>query len=203
MLPTFYVRDKWNKAIKKQSDTDAMYDTGLQVGFEIESNTFATIETENCMPCYIRLRHVKSGKIFRLPENNIKSFVENIHVRWKWEIVEQARGSIHKSSFIHGPSTTSTWSAGLPDSDEVYYFSCPSWPSIAQSWIDRERRSQWPPKEIVREIVSKGCRIVHKSHPSTKIRRQNFDSRFQWGNLFCLMRCLWTKRNVSLHSKLS
>ena len=53
------------------------------------------------------------------------------------------------------------------DNDAVFFYSCPSWPPLAQTWIDRERRSKWPSKEIIREIVSKGCRIVHKSHPSS------------------------------------
>ena len=62
-----------------------------------------------------------------------------------------------------GPSFT-----GRSKTDHVYYFSCSSWPPIAQNWIDRERRNKWPSNEIVREIVSKGCRIVHKSHPSSR-----------------------------------
>ena len=173
MLPTFLFQHEFNKAIKKWSDIDIMYDAGRQVGFSteiIERNIFATIETDNnCRPGYFKLRVAGTGEIFRLSDN--MEFLANPEeLRIRDRLVEQILPSHFETTSTHGPAKTSTTCghSEIPNLDEVYYFSCSSWPPIAQTWVDRERSSKWPSTEIIRDIVSKGCRIVHKPHRSSR-----------------------------------
>ena len=181
MLPTFFVCNEFGIAIKKSSDIDKMIDSRGRVGFnvEIDSNIFATIETGNCEPGYFRLRVVSDGQIFRLSEN-IEFIGNTVQDRINVRIIEK---SYYKKSFTRGPATTNI-AFKEPNRDKVYYYSCSSWPQIAQPWIDRERPSKWPPKEIIREIVSKGCRIVHKPHPSSKDPDAEFRFSFSVAELF-------------------
>ena len=167
-IPTFFVRYELNEEFKKCSDYDVMVDDEelRRVGFntEIENNIFATIETVNCSPGYLRLRVARNGEIFRMS----KKFL-NEQFRIQHKTFEDACYSVFKPTFTLGPAITLEHKAGIKaNMDEVSYFSCSSWPPIAQSWVDRERQNKWPSKEIIKEIVSKGCRIVHKAHPSSR-----------------------------------
>ena len=168
MMPAFFAHHEFDGATKKWSGRDIMHDSGRRVEFnaKIESKIFATIEIENCNPGYLRLRDVVNGKILRFSGNIVFLFNDNnSKVRNKLKLHEQIKRNIYKTSVTRGPATTNTTFNEVWVSDDVYYHNCPSWPSIAQTWIDRKRQSKWPSKEIIREIVSKGCRIVYKSHP--------------------------------------
>ena len=169
MLPTYFVRNELNKSIKKSSDFDTMYDSERRVGFntEIESNIFATIEADNYRPGFLRLRVVGNEQIFHLSENN-EFFDSSAQFHIRRLNIEDTFKTYSQTTSTSGPATTSTAYFDLPDIDEVNYFSCSSWPPIAQTWVDRKRQNNWPTKEIIRDIVSKGCRIVHKPHPSSR-----------------------------------
>ena len=171
MLPTFFVpHNELNKGIKKCSDIDVMHVVKRRVGFntKIESNIFATIETDNCRPGYLRLKVAENGKTFRLSEN-IESLDANHTFRINNRKIEDSFSSLYDKTITNGPATTRIFmSSKTPNIDEVYCFNCSSWPPVAQTWVDRERRSKWPSKEIIRYIVSKGCHIVHKAHPSSR-----------------------------------
>src|SRR6218665_3186682 len=47
--------------------------------------------------------------------------------------------------------------------DRVYAIRCPCWPAEAVEWISRERKYGWPSKDVVDEIVKRGCHFVAKS----------------------------------------
>ena len=181
MLPTFYVWNEMNEAIKKMSDIDEMVDSEGLVGFSAdnESNIFATIEMENCKPGYLRLRVVGDGRILRSLEKS-ESFENSVQLRTIRSLKQTAEQRHFKQSFTRGPATTKIPYDGKPDEDYVDYYSCSSWPPIAQRWIDRERQSRWPSNELIQEIVSKGCRIVHKSHPSTCSTDSDGEFRFSF-----------------------
>ena len=168
MLPIFHVWNESNEEIRKSSDVDTMKNYfGQRVEFntEIGSNILATIDEEDCEPGYLRLRNAAVNReILRFPAGNIKKIENGINV---WDCVS-SNERYHKKTFTHGPATGMILFGREADLDEVIYFSCSSWPPIAQTWIDRERLNNWPSKEIIEEIVSKGCRIVHKPHPSSK-----------------------------------
>ena len=161
MLPTFFVWNELNEKIKKCSDFDKMIEMEQRVGFsdEIESNIAAAIDMKNCKPGYLRLMITGNGGIFQWTGN-----IESLNNKALQRIIARM-SHLYKHKFDRGPATTKIYYADSPNVDEVFYYSCPSWPPIARTWIDRERPSNWPSKEIIRGIVSKGCRIVHKPHP--------------------------------------
>ncbi|XP_013397257.1 uncharacterized protein LOC106164043 [Lingula anatina] len=57
-------------------------------------------------------------------------------------------------------------------------FPCPEWPSEAEAWRKRQRKSKWPSQDLVEEIVKSGCHVIPGAHPSSKNRE------IEWGFSF-------------------
>ena len=148
MPPIFYLQTDGNDSIQKCSDLDLMIDLGLIFGFDVnDPNTFATVDTDKSRPGYLRLRKRGTGQL--------------------WCYFEEIDASRKKRYplYSHGPAISMKCdSTKLSETDHVPYLSCSSWPPIAKSWIDRKRPSNWPSKETIQTIVSKGCRVVPKPH---------------------------------------
>src|SRR6218665_1153481 len=43
---------------------------------------------------------------------------------------------------------------------------CPIWPTAALEWVRRQRNNGWPTKELLRQVVHRGCHFVAKVHSS-------------------------------------
>lgn len=87
----------------------------------------------------------------------------------------------------------------LPDRKKFYIdhvpaVKCSTWPSAAWEFTVRERPSGWPPKNVIQEIVAKGCHVVPKSTkptPQTKLKQAfhcylNTDDYIDWRLSFSL-----------------
>ena len=48
-----------------------------------------------------------------------------------------------------------------------------AWPSLAQSWISRERNQSWPSNAVVSEVQRNGCDLVYVSHRDYKHDKSN------------------------------
>ena len=156
-----------------------MDDLREKVGFdlELENDIIATIECEGSSPGYLRLRQVDNGEMISLPENKDSLQWNVLDPRQKWK-------SLFYSISSKGPASTKvSCLQGVDDYDEVPYFSCSSWPPIAESWICRERQCDWLSKETIEKIVSIGCRVVHKAHERTKERDTKFRFSFSTAEL--------------------
>ena len=166
MLPIFYVQNDKTGAMKIWSDIDYMVQHELKIGFEgTEADIFASIETENTPPGYLQLREIGTGKLHSVP-GRIKK-LDSLGPNKKYSVFRSLVQDISFSPL--GPATEVTHSyqkphASINSFDAVTYYSCSSWPPIAKPWIDRERPCNWPSKETIQTIVSKGCRIVHTPH---------------------------------------
>ncbi|XP_060592580.1 uncharacterized protein LOC132747267 [Ruditapes philippinarum] len=57
---------------------------------------------------------------------------------------------------------------------------CLEWPTVAEEWIERKRKSGWPSESSVRNITSNGCLIVPKCPLSSK-------THLEWRISFCLV----------------
>ena len=178
MLPTFFFRCAVNKAVKIRSDIDMMSDMELDVGFNFETrnNIVFEIETEGSHPGYLRLRNMQNGAFLNeglvsqiigfLPDHSTSNQIRKIDHNAE----SMKRNNLGERR--HGPalSLLSQDENVDQDMDLVYFFRCLSWPPLAKPWIDRERRYNWPSKEIIRKIVSMGCRVVQKAHEMTETK---------------------------------
>ena len=144
-------------------DLDFMIDTGREVCFNVnESNsfaTFATVDTSKSRPGYLQLREFGTGQLvchgatIHGTDPSMKNILHPNNVPF------------YLHSFQHGPASKIIYFAPFTnETDQVPFYSCSSWPPIAESWIDRERPCNWPSKETIHDIVSRGCRVVHKPH---------------------------------------
>ena len=178
MLPVFYVQTDGNYSVKKCSDIDLMIHKGQKIGFDVnQSNIYATVYTDESRPGYLQLRHVETGRVC--------VFVVYRSLKMDGPAMDDVFINLRYAHFSqHGPaSLISNYFASLNDVDSVGYFSCSTWPPIAKSWIDRKRPSNWPSKETIQTIVSKGCRIVHKPHELSAVVDAEFRFSFSEAEL--------------------
>ena len=182
MLPIFYLKTDRNCSVKKWSDVDMMVYAGHKVGFHVnESDISATIDTEKSRPGYLRLRKFGTGHLCRWEENS-PYITPNPTTR---NILSNSVKLRNIRDSQHGPATSIKYDFAKKnnDIDRVLYLSCSSWPPMAESWIDRERPSNWPSKETIQTIVSKGCRIVNKPHELSEDKEIEFRFSFSEAEL--------------------
>lgn len=48
--------------------------------------------------------------------------------------------------------------------DYVPCLHCPKWPTMADSWSERKRSTDWPRKGLISDIIGSGCYVVPVSH---------------------------------------
>ena len=185
ILPPFFVTNSSGEQVLIRSDLDYMFNKGQSVGLELkvglETDTFddmlAIIETDKSPPGYLRFRGVEPGnKNFLF---GFSSDEETTTGPKKW--------TTHDFNLIdkkqNGPATKNKYlsrRSGSLEHDEVLYFSCPSWPPTAASWIDRARSHGWPSVETIQRIVSLGCRVVHKRHTRSRDANAAVEYRFSF-----------------------
>lgn len=120
---------------------------------------FGFSETTGTQPGYLRIV---------LSDNNpIKQYFKQQYVPGMilTELSMVPNSIVHE----HGPGSTvlltSSVNAQSVCADVVAALKCPIWP--AADWSERERPSGWPSEGLIEKIVSKGCHIVSKPHPSS------------------------------------
>ena len=70
---------------------------------------------------------------------------------------------------IHGPARVEENKLSYsPNVDIVPAIRLLAWPSLAQSWISRERNQSWPSNAIVSEVQRNGCDLVYVTHRDYK-----------------------------------
>ena len=79
------------------------------------------------------------------------------------------------ADMLHGPATAvQVRSSYFTNYDTVSYIRLLGWPSVAQSWISRDRQYTWPSNAVVSEVQRSGCDLVPVSH------RDHEHVKFQW-----------------------
>ena len=176
MLPTFYIFNDVYGTVKKRSDIDVMEE--LTITDPLQRDLLLCCDSRNSPPGYLKLRSIQTGGLLNMPDNKektckyppskIETFYENYYDKVRIIIP-------------HGPATLYVDRFRQErDWDVVYYIRWPYWPPVANSWIQRERKYNWPSKETIEKIVSMGCRIVHKPHPLTKATETNTEFRYSF-----------------------
>ena len=159
IIPTYFIENESGDRVRKKSDIDYMWNLGSRVGFESEIGTgidlYIDTSDPHRPPGYLQLRQIQTGNVMRMP---VKDIMEEFHELMGCESLQQVS---------HGPALTYIMADDLEmEIDSVKYHSFLSWPAVAECWYKRKRPSNWPPDGVVREIVSKGCRVVHAAHPT-------------------------------------
>ena len=159
IIPTYFIENESGDRVRKKSDIDYMWNLRSRVGFESEIGTgidfYIDTSDPHRPPGYLQLRQIQTGNVMRMP---VKDIMEEFHEMMGCESLQQVS---------HGPALTYIMADDLEmEIDSVKYHSFLSWPAVAECWYKRKRPSNWPPDGVVREIVSKGCRVVHAAHPT-------------------------------------
>ena len=148
-------------------------DTDLDIVFEFHGvhitdnpslsadEPYLTVEYSH-YPGYVRLR-IRGNPYENVNESpylipkNLKNKLSNVLTRCQFFVK-------------HGESSGPAFQGNLEDEFGVFdidYVACltmKEWPSVAESFIHRERLSGWPTPDIVAEVVSTGCGFVAVGH---------------------------------------
>lgn len=81
----------------------------------------------------------------------------------------------------HGPCASFEFPGPLNiDTDVLLCLSFTSWPKLANEWKERTRINNWPPSDLISEIVHEGCLVVPIGNPNSQ------DYYVQWRISFSL-----------------
>ena len=112
-------------------------------------------------PGYARLR-IRGNESPYLSPQYVKNKLSNILTRCEFFVKHGESG---------GPAFQGNLEdeLGVFDIDYVACLTMKDWPSVAKSFIHRERKSGWPTREIIAEVVSTGCGFVAVGHKKSEM----------------------------------
>ena len=181
-LPAILVKNAAGKYIKMiTADIDLMAIGNKKTVGEKPESTSYLIETDDTHPGYTRLQIVKpedtseSLKTFLITPSKYYLNAANctavsnhtIELDPGMEVVIQGPAvtfEIPAERFYHSCSSTMKEWGHKSEGDLVYGLIVPQWPSVACEWAARKRTAKWPSKDIIEDIVSKGCHVVPAGH---------------------------------------
>ena len=174
-IPQYWVRNhSTGEVVRKRCDVDVMIKSKSNkiyvVGFhaDSETNVNTIINTRFTKPGYLRLHSIPFINAGHQPIDEADyAFLDITFPKSSFSEPSDA------VSYQNGPAMATVNCSYVESTlisnkfDLVHYLPCSVWPPQAESWIERERPSHWPTQEMVRFIVSQGCGIVKKAHPSS------------------------------------
>ena len=92
---------------------------------------------------------------------------------------------------FHGPAKVKKHTLSVSSNvDIVPAIRLLAWPSLAQSWISRERNQSWPSDAVVTEVQRNGCDLVYVSHRDYK--HDSFQWRYSFSRTEVILIRSWT-----------
>lgn len=137
-----------------------------------------TMDLNGCFPGYTRLKVVNpstTDNIFK-----VKSGISDYHLSSKAILADFQQELAKKKQHLKNILSKSTESAAEDTSNVDQYLEesnsidvlialpCSSWPGAAEKWPIRERKSDWPGRELIDKIVKCGVFIIPQSHGESK-----------------------------------
>ncbi|XP_052064726.1 uncharacterized protein LOC127704635 isoform X2 [Mytilus californianus] len=172
------------------SDLDIMYinqmDTVYNTKSEIPSDLPYALyfDFENTPPGYVNIKlHLnnRSGMqtkhMYINSDNNI--FLSNGHYKRLIQNMYNDKDSFDDSmsfSEIHGPCTSSICGSY----DFLSTYKCNSWPRNATEWITRPRSYQWPPTELIEDIVRDNVLLAPIGNKSNNKKEDPYEWRMSF-----------------------
>ncbi|VDI65003.1 Hypothetical predicted protein [Mytilus galloprovincialis] len=80
---------------------------------------------------------------------------------------------------MQGPAISMSFD-GVCDIDFVLCFSCRKWPSVAKTWLHRNRSSKWPSSELIKEAMYTDVLLVPVGIKSTSDTKYIFEWRLSF-----------------------
>ena len=84
---------------------------------------------------------------------------------YSWENVKVDATTADKVATKH--TTSSPYVFPFVDIDSTLCFYCEGWPALAKHWQDRKRN--WPPENVIKEVLLSGYYLVPKAHPDAPL----------------------------------
>ncbi|XP_060074641.1 uncharacterized protein LOC132554354 [Ylistrum balloti] len=153
----------------KGSDTDCMYvdrdasvmNSNQYISQNMKRKNILYMRKAACRPGYVHLEVVHLGPRYNerflhsvVQVGNSKFVSSDMYREYHLSEFSAELGEEFKSN---GPSVTFR---EHHDSDNVYCFSCNTWPQEAREWITRSRLYGWPSQTLINKTVQRGCHLV-------------------------------------------
>jgi hypothetical protein len=135
-----------------------------QIGlYRIPQHTVILMEWEDLPPGFTRLKlitdsyraNVRSSCMNRNGEQYISSEL----FRQAYTEFNRNSDPAYQSCVQHGPCASHV-AGGSLEVDHAYCLGSHHWPALALPWIERCRQKQWPPDDVLRDIVNSGFHVV-------------------------------------------
>ncbi|CAG2251523.1 unnamed protein product [Mytilus edulis] len=138
------------------SDYDIMFLAKNWLVYETKPNDdedVIVLDTDNALPGFALLK-VSDNTAFPCPTTVTSNgnYIANVDYL---KFILGTEDDIFCS--IHGPSLSNS---ALHDTDLVFCFKCHTWPTIAKNWLLRYRLSEWPPQDVIYNVVDHGVLVV-------------------------------------------
>ncbi|KAL3881792.1 hypothetical protein ACJMK2_028184 [Sinanodonta woodiana] len=183
-VPVFYSGSRAEGIPCVSSDTDFMYEVkavspGSHEGEnrfgDEEENVSVVLDLTDVHPGYTKVRILngswQDSSEFALYGNGLRSlcklgtsYLSNMLVSEYWSTrlpnIFPNHG-MRQETFLHGPciSTKYDSKSKVAEIDTMLCWKC-EWPEVANEWVERDRKFNWPTQEIVNEIKKTGCNLV-------------------------------------------
>ena len=182
------------------SDVDQMYvdkktkvvtEIPKDVGKNFQISVVRLIRPPDVPPGYIKLivltPNTPWAHIRECTQKVFGEFLLSSEAFLKWH------QKMNKTGVRHGPCVMQKTQFGI-DQDIAFCLEFKSWPESANEWINRHRLYEWPSKQLINKIKSKGCHIMaigSKTLKSTSCKLNVGESMwmedpFQWRLSFSL-----------------
>jgi hypothetical protein len=135
-----------------------------QIGlYRIPQHTVILMEWEDLPPGFTRLRLITDSSDYRVTSSCVSQNGEQyISSELFRQVFTEFSRNCHpglQSCVQHGPCTSYVVN-GIKEVDDAFCLGSPHWPTLALPWIERCRQKQWPPDDVLRDIVSSGFHVV-------------------------------------------
>ena len=151
----------------EESDFDTMHVSGV---YKVVDGTRTSSHHTNVLhaifsPCksgYVHLELNKLGNYSRwkVDDGLIASAIcYHKHILASNVLYAMNIGKLGFGGYVRGPSHVNILS-GRYDSDTVFGYKCETWPTVANEWIYRNRKYQWPNDNMIRIVCTHGCHLV-------------------------------------------
>lgn len=167
------------------SDIDFM---GTANGFVVDPLQWCIVDSETVYG-YSSTTETHPGYLrVELKQENVDNIDEDFVVKRGSKYYFKARKLIESSMSMypqsvahkHGPGSCDlAIGTGFPlHLDNVVALKCSTWPAI--DWVSRTRPSGWPSKALIAKVVSEGCHVVSKSHPTSSESNVEIEFRYSF-----------------------
>ncbi|CAC5369742.1 unnamed protein product [Mytilus coruscus] len=164
------------------NQVDTVYNTKSTIPSDLQYGLF--LDFENTPPGYVHIElhqkkrhgiqpnHVYSGNHIILSNEHYKQLIQEMNM----PNAKNKSSLLENFSDIHGPCSSTICGSY----DFLSTYKCHSWPTVVAEWITRPRNYEWPPTELIEDIVRDNILLAPIGSKSNNKKENPFEWRMSF-----------------------